>query len=100
MTRDIGKPMQFFSESLMFLLFGVREQICKTRHSLYLQTKYYGDSKVRMLEVLLGINQLGCDFLVAGRKVNGTFQARPTVLVMIFHNFSFFLTYFNPSVDF
>jgi len=29
-----------------------------------------------MLEVLLAINQLGCDFLVAGRKVDGSFKAR------------------------
>ncbi|KAG0592336.1 hypothetical protein KC19_1G243500 [Ceratodon purpureus] len=40
-----------------------------------LDPKYYGDSKVRMLEVLLGIKQLGCDFLVAGRKVDGSFKA-------------------------
>lgn len=46
-----------------------------------LDTKYYGDSKVRMLEVLLGINQLGCDFLVAGRKVNGTFQVLSDIQV-------------------
>lgn len=36
--------------------------------------KYYGDSYERMLEVLLGVKQLGCDFLVAGRNVGGTFK--------------------------
>ncbi len=40
------------------------------------QPKYYGDSKARMLEVMQGINRLGCDFLVAGRKVDGAFKAR------------------------
>jgi hypothetical protein len=38
------------------------------------QPKYYGESKTRMLEVLLGIHQQGCDFMVAGRKVNGRFK--------------------------
>ncbi|OAE31286.1 hypothetical protein AXG93_1962s1430 [Marchantia polymorpha subsp. ruderalis] len=36
--------------------------------------KYYGESRERMLEVLLGIKHLGCDFLVAGRKVGEKFQ--------------------------
>ncbi|CAM6008971.1 unnamed protein product [Sphagnum balticum] len=36
--------------------------------------KYYGESKTRMLEVLLGIHQQGCDFMVAGRKVDGRFK--------------------------
>jgi len=38
------------------------------------QPKYYGESKTRMLEVLLGIHQQGCDFMVAGRKVDGRFK--------------------------
>eukprot|EP00249_Psilotum_nudum_P014787 c25003_g1_i1 orf=431-1180(-) len=36
--------------------------------------KYYEGSHKRMLEVLLGIGQLGCDFLVAGRKIDGDFH--------------------------
>lgn len=35
--------------------------------------KYYDGSHSRMLEVLLGVQQLGCDFLVAGRKTNEKF---------------------------
>ncbi|KAL2632505.1 hypothetical protein R1flu_003984 [Riccia fluitans] len=35
---------------------------------------YYDGSYEKMLEVLLGIQNLGCDFLVAGRKVGETFQ--------------------------
>lgn len=46
-----------------------------------LDPKYYGDSKVRMLEVLLAINRFGCDFLVAGRKVNGSFKVLSSVQV-------------------
>ncbi|CAM6097460.1 unnamed protein product [Calypogeia fissa] len=36
--------------------------------------KYYDGSKERMLEVLLRLKEIGCDFLVAGRKVAGQFQ--------------------------
>ncbi|GLJ07051.1 hypothetical protein SUGI_0056560 [Cryptomeria japonica] len=36
--------------------------------------KYYGDNYERMLEVLLGVKQLGCNFLVAGRNVGSTFK--------------------------
>ncbi|KAH9311875.1 hypothetical protein KI387_026910 [Taxus chinensis] len=36
--------------------------------------KYYGDNYERMLEVLLGVKQLGCNFLVAGRNVGGIFK--------------------------
>ncbi|KAL3695140.1 hypothetical protein R1sor_008791 [Riccia sorocarpa] len=39
-----------------------------------INTKYYDGSHEKMLEVLLGIQNLGCDFLVAGRKVGETFQ--------------------------
>ncbi|MCO5609489.1 hypothetical protein L7F22_063717 [Adiantum nelumboides] len=35
--------------------------------------KYYDGSRVRMFEVLLGMQHLGCDFLVAGRMVDGNF---------------------------
>lgn len=41
--------------------------------SYILQPKYYGHSKARMLEVMQGIEKLGCDFLVAGRVVDGVF---------------------------
>ncbi|KAI5076449.1 hypothetical protein GOP47_0008514 [Adiantum capillus-veneris] len=37
--------------------------------------KYYDGSHVRMLEVLLAMKHLGCDFVVAGRVVDGKFLA-------------------------
>lgn len=36
--------------------------------------KYYDNNSERMLEVLLGVKQLGCNFLVGGRIVDGTFK--------------------------
>lgn len=36
--------------------------------------KYYDNNYERMLEVLLGVKQLGCNFLVGGRIVDGTFK--------------------------
>lgn len=42
-----------------------------------------------MLEVLLGIHELGCDFLVAGRKVEGTFKVNvlthPLTAIILYH---------------
>lgn len=46
-----------------------------------LDPKYYGHSKVRMLEVMEGIRQLGCDFLVAGRNVDGAFTVLSDIQV-------------------
>ncbi|XP_024391627.1 uncharacterized protein [Physcomitrium patens] len=46
-----------------------------------LDPKYYGNSKVRMVEVMLGIRKLGCDFLVAGRKVDEAFKVLADVEV-------------------
>ncbi|KAG0619837.1 hypothetical protein M758_4G169600 [Ceratodon purpureus] len=43
--------------------------------------KYYGNSTDRMLEVMEGIKQLGCDFFVAGRTVGGTFQVLSDVQI-------------------
>lgn len=37
--------------------------------------KYYDGNSSRMLEVLLGMQHLGCDFLVAGRKIDQKFLA-------------------------
>ena len=37
-----------------------------------------------MLEVLLGIHELGCDFLVAGRKVEGTFKVNILTYLLTF----------------
>ncbi|XP_002981133.2 uncharacterized protein LOC9658328 isoform X1 [Selaginella moellendorffii] len=36
--------------------------------------KYYGGSRERMMEVLLNVQRLGCDFMVAGRIVDGVFK--------------------------
>lgn len=76
--RDIGKNLvltnqpYFYKKAELFpdstFVVGVDTAI------RLMNPKYYGESKTRMLEVLLGIHQQGCDFMVAGRKVNGRFK--------------------------
>ncbi|KAJ7528039.1 hypothetical protein O6H91_16G080600 [Diphasiastrum complanatum] len=43
--------------------------------------KYYEGSHAKMLEVLMGIQKLGCDFIVAGRKVAECYQTLEDVQI-------------------
>ncbi|KAG6542960.1 hypothetical protein Mapa_015652 [Marchantia paleacea] len=76
--RDIGKTLVLTNQPYFYkkaeLLLDSTFVVGVDTAIRLINPKYYGESRERMLEVLLGIKHLGCDFLVAGRKVGEKFQ--------------------------
>ncbi|KAA3482853.1 Nucleotidylyl transferase superfamily protein [Gossypium australe] len=77
-VRLINKPSLMEPDHIpqKFDEFAIFKQVCRVflLISLTLQPKYYDGSYVRMIETLSGCKRTGCTFIVAGRKVDGTFK--------------------------